>query len=40
MFKFFFPENRTVYEVKRKKYCRAEQTTDDNNVYALCILDT
>jgi hypothetical protein len=35
---FFF--NRAVYEKMWKKYCRVEQTTDDNMAHACCMLDT
>jgi hypothetical protein len=34
----FSPENRAVYEIMWKKYCRAGQATDDNMAH--CMLDT
>jgi hypothetical protein len=36
---FFFFENRTVYEIMWKKYCRTGQTTIDNMAHAYCMLD-
>jgi len=36
----FFFENRAVYEIMWKKYCRTGQTTDDNMAHAHCVLDT
>jgi hypothetical protein len=33
-------ENRAVYEIMSKQYCRAGQATDDNMVHAQCTLDT
>jgi hypothetical protein len=33
------PENRRVYEIMWKKYCRAGQATDDNMAHAHCVLD-
>ena len=38
--KFFFFENRAVYEVMSGKYCRAGQTPDENMAHAHCVLDT
>ena len=35
-----FPENPAIYEITRKKYCRAGQATDDNMAHAHCMLDT
>ena len=40
MFIDFFYENRAVYEIMWKKYCRAGQDTDDNIAHARCTLDT
>jgi len=42
VFSNFFSENRGVYEIiwKKKKYCRAGQTTDDNETHVHCMLDT
>jgi len=37
---FFSPENRAVYEIMWKKYCRAGQGTGDNMAHAYCVLDT
>ena len=34
------PENRAVYEIMWKKYCRAVQSTDDNMAHAHCLLIT
>jgi hypothetical protein len=36
----FFSENRAVYEIMWKKYCRAGQATDGNMAHAHCMLDT
>jgi hypothetical protein len=36
----FFPENRAVYEIMWKEYCRAAQATDDNMAQAHCMLDS
>ena len=33
-------ENRAVYEIMWKKYCRAGQATDDNMAHTLFMLDT
>ena len=35
----FFSENRAVYEIMWKKYCRAVQATDDNMAHSHCMLD-
>ena len=35
-----FSENRAVYEIMWKKYCRAGQATDDNMANAHFMLDT
>jgi hypothetical protein len=37
----FSSENRAVYEIMWKKYCRAKQATDGqyNTAHALCMLD-
>jgi hypothetical protein len=39
----FSPENLTVYEIMRKKYCTARWATDDNIIRrrkdAFCMLD-
>jgi len=40
VFNDFFFENCAVYEIMRKKYCRAGQATDDNMAHADCMLDT
>ena len=37
---FVFFENRAVYEIMWKKYCRTEQATDSNTAHAYCVLDT
>jgi len=37
---FFSPENRAVYEIMWKKYCRAGHATDDSMAHAHCMLDT
>jgi len=37
---FFYLENRVVYEIMCKKYCRTEQATDDKPAQAHCLLDT
>ena len=34
----FLIENRAVYEIVKKKYCRAVQATDDNMAHAHCML--
>jgi len=39
VFSDVFLENRAVYE-NVEKYCRAEQTTDDNMAHAHCLLGT
>jgi len=36
----FLFENPAVREIMWKKYCRAEQATDDNMAHASCMLDT
>jgi hypothetical protein len=36
---FFFFENRACVRYV-EKYCRAEQSTDDNMAHAHCMLDT
>jgi hypothetical protein len=36
---FFSLENRAVYEIMWKKYCRTGQATDDNTAHAHCMLD-
>jgi len=36
---FFFFENRAIYEIIWKKYCKARQATDINTVHALRTLD-
>jgi len=33
-------ENRFIYEIMWKKYCRAGEATDDNMAHAHCMLDT
>ena len=38
--KTLFFENRTVYEIMSRQYCRAQQATDDNMAHAHCTLDT
>jgi len=40
MFKNPFSENRAVYEMTWKKYCRAGHVTDDSTAHAHCMLDT
>jgi len=35
-----FYENRAVYEITWKKYCRGRQATDDNMAHVTCMLDT
>jgi hypothetical protein len=35
----FFFENRAVYEIMWKKYCRTGQAGDDNVAHAHCMLD-
>jgi len=37
---FFFFENRTVYEIMWKNFCRAGQAANDNMAHAHCMLDT
>jgi len=34
-----FSENRAVYEIMLKKYCRAGQARDDNMAHAHCMLN-
>ena len=36
----FFFQNRAIYEVMLKKYCRARQARDDYTAHAHCMLDT
>jgi hypothetical protein len=36
---FFFLENLLVYKILWKKYCIAEQSTDDSMAHARCLLD-
>jgi len=38
--KTLYFENRAVYEIMSKQYCRARQATDDNMAHAHCMLDT
>ena len=40
VFSTYFFENRTVYEIMWKKYCRARRGTGDNMTHAHCTLDT
>jgi hypothetical protein len=40
VFNNFLPENRAVFEIMRKKYFTAGQTTDGNMAHARCMLDT
>ena len=37
---FFFSENRAIYDMAWKKYCRAGQATVDNMAHAHCVRDT
>jgi hypothetical protein len=41
-FKFhnFFSENSAVWEIMRKKLCRAGQAADDNMMHVHCMLNT
>ena len=39
VFSNLFLENRAVYEIILKKYCRAVQATDDNMAHAHYMLD-
>ena len=39
-FQLIFHENRDLYEIMWKKYCRAGQATDDSRTHVLCMLDT
>jgi len=34
----FFPESRTVYETKWKRYCKARQATNDKTTCVRCVL--
>jgi len=35
---FFFFENRVLYEITWKKYCRTGQVIEDNKTHAHCML--
>ena len=38
--KFFFFENRAVFEINVEKYGTVGQATEDNTAHALCMLET